>query len=35
MSILEDFGAYCFYPANYSARVVAMILTGLERYIVV
>lgn len=26
--ILEDFGAYCFYPANYIARVVAMILTG-------
>lgn len=24
----EDFGAYCFYPANYMARVVAMILTG-------
>ena len=23
-----DFGAYCFYPANYMARVVAMILTG-------
>ncbi|MDB5404240.1 MAG: xanthine dehydrogenase [Rhodopila sp.] len=28
VSILEDFGAYCFYPANYVARVVAMILTG-------
>ena len=28
MEILEDFGAYCFYPANYIARVVAMILTG-------
>ena len=27
-SIEEDFGAYCFYPANYLARVVAMILTG-------
>ena len=27
-AILEDFGAYCFYPANYVARVVAMILTG-------
>ena len=27
-SILEDFGAYCFYPANYVARVVAMIMTG-------
>ena len=28
LEILEDFGAYCFYPANYIARVVAMILTG-------
>ena len=28
VSILEDFGAYCFYPANYMARVVAMVLTG-------
>lgn len=28
MRILEDFGAYCFYPANYIARVVATILTG-------
>ncbi|MDF3009912.1 MAG: xanthine dehydrogenase [Burkholderiales bacterium] len=28
LEILEDFGAYCFYPANYLARVVAMILTG-------
>jgi len=28
LSILEDFGAYCFYPANYVARVVAMVLTG-------
>lgn len=28
MELLEDFGAYCFYPANYLARVVAMILTG-------
>jgi len=28
MSILEDFGAYCFFPANYVARVVAMVLTG-------
>jgi carbon-monoxide dehydrogenase large subunit len=27
-TIEEDFGAYCFYPANYLARVVAMILTG-------
>jgi aerobic carbon-monoxide dehydrogenase large subunit len=26
--LTEDFGAYCFYPANYIARVVAMILTG-------
>lgn len=28
LAIEEDFGAYCFYPANYLARVVAMILTG-------
>lgn len=28
MQLVEDFGAYCFYPANYIARVVAMILTG-------
>jgi carbon-monoxide dehydrogenase large subunit len=28
LRIVEDFGAYCFYPANYVARVVAMILTG-------
>jgi carbon-monoxide dehydrogenase large subunit len=28
LEMLEDFGAYCFYPANYLARVVAMILTG-------
>lgn len=28
LDIAEDFGAYCFYPANYLARVVAMILTG-------
>ena len=28
MRLVEDFGAYCFYPANYIARVVAMILTG-------
>jgi carbon-monoxide dehydrogenase large subunit len=28
LEIVEDFGAYCFYPANYIARVVAMILTG-------
>ena len=26
--IIEDFGAYCFYPANYFARVTAMILPG-------
>jgi carbon-monoxide dehydrogenase large subunit len=28
LEITEDFGAYCFYPANYMARVAAMILTG-------
>jgi aerobic carbon-monoxide dehydrogenase large subunit len=28
LDIVEDFGAYCFFPANYLARVVAMILTG-------
>ncbi len=28
LSVEADFGAYCFYPANYMARVVAMILTG-------
>ena len=28
LAIEEDFGAYCFYPANYLARVVALILTG-------
>ena len=28
LSILEDFGAYSFYPGNYLARVVAMIITG-------
>jgi carbon-monoxide dehydrogenase large subunit len=28
LEIVEDFGGYCFYPANYLARVVAMILTG-------
>jgi carbon-monoxide dehydrogenase large subunit len=28
LEITEDFGAYCFYPANYIARVVALILTG-------
>jgi carbon-monoxide dehydrogenase large subunit len=28
LQITEDFGGYCFYPANYVARVVALILTG-------
>lgn len=28
LTMEADFGAYCFYPANYMARVVAMILTG-------
>jgi carbon-monoxide dehydrogenase large subunit len=28
LQITEDFGSYCFYPANYVARVVALILTG-------
>lgn len=28
LEIQEDFGAYSFYPGNYLARVVAMILTG-------
>lgn len=28
LEVVEDFGAYCFFPANYLARVVAMILTG-------
>ena len=28
LELTEDFGAYCFYPANYMARVIAMILTG-------
>lgn len=28
LELVEDFGAYCFYPANYMSRVVAMILTG-------
>ena len=28
LEILEDFGAYSFYPGNYLARVVALILTG-------
>ncbi|MGB9369326.1 MAG: xanthine dehydrogenase family protein, partial [Xanthobacteraceae bacterium] len=26
--VLADFGAYCFFPANYMARVVAMIIPG-------
>ena len=28
LELSEDFGAYCFYPANYLARVVTMIATG-------
>ena len=28
LEMIEDFGAYSFYPGNYLARVVAMILTG-------
>lgn len=28
LELVEDFGAYSFYPGNYLARVVAMILTG-------
>lgn len=28
LEIREDFGAYCFYPGNYIARVIALILTG-------
>jgi carbon-monoxide dehydrogenase large subunit len=28
LNIVEDFGAYCFYPANYVARVVALIVSG-------
>jgi carbon-monoxide dehydrogenase large subunit len=28
MEIIEDFGAYSFFPGNYLARVVAMVLTG-------
>lgn len=28
LEMLQDFGAYCFYPGNYMARVVALILTG-------
>lgn len=35
LDIVEDFGGYCFYPANYLARVIAMIVSGpykLEHY---
>jgi aerobic carbon-monoxide dehydrogenase large subunit len=28
LEIVEDFGAYCFFPANYVARVVALIVSG-------
>jgi aerobic carbon-monoxide dehydrogenase large subunit len=28
LEMREDFGAYCFFPANYLARVVAMVLSG-------
>jgi aerobic carbon-monoxide dehydrogenase large subunit len=28
LEIVEDFGAYCFFPGNYIARVIALILTG-------
>jgi carbon-monoxide dehydrogenase large subunit len=28
LEMREDFGAYCFFPANYLTRVVAMILSG-------
>lgn len=28
LQMSEDFGAYCFFPANYMSRVVALILTG-------
>ena len=28
LELTEDFGAYSFFPANYMARVIAMILTG-------
>ncbi len=31
LEIDEDFGGYCFYPANYMARVIALILTGAYR----
>jgi aerobic carbon-monoxide dehydrogenase large subunit len=33
LQITEDFGGYCFYPANYVARVVALILTGPYRIV--
>lgn len=28
LELVEDFGGYCFFPANYLARVIAMILSG-------
>jgi carbon-monoxide dehydrogenase large subunit len=28
LQITEDFGAYCFFPGNYIARVIALILSG-------
>ncbi|GGD47685.1 xanthine dehydrogenase family protein molybdopterin-binding subunit [Sinisalibacter lacisalsi] len=28
LELTEDFGSYCFFPANYMARVIALILTG-------
>ncbi|HEY1857748.1 xanthine dehydrogenase family protein molybdopterin-binding subunit [Acidocella sp.] len=28
LTLTEDFGAYCFFPGNYIARVIALILTG-------
>jgi carbon-monoxide dehydrogenase large subunit len=31
-SILADFGAYCFYPANYMARVIGMMIPGPYRF---
>jgi carbon-monoxide dehydrogenase large subunit len=30
--ILADFGAYCFYPANYMARVIGMMIPGPYRF---
>jgi len=33
LEMREDFGAYCFFPANYLARVVAMILSGPYRLV--